>query len=63
MTRFRKRPKLVTYIEGPFYSGSEESPKADRKALRDRVYGKMCELAKNSDIEMIKYIKKEENDG
>jgi 1-acyl-sn-glycerol-3-phosphate acyltransferase len=62
-TRFRKRPKLVTYIEGPFYSGSEESPKADRKVLRDRVYRKMCELAKNSDIEMIKYIKKEENDG
>ena len=54
---------MVTYIEGPFYSGTEASPKADRKALRDQVYAKMCELAKNSDIEVIKYIKKEENDG
>lgn len=62
-TRFRKRPRLVTYIEGPFYPEKEGSPKQNRKLLRDRVYSKMCELAENSDIEVIQYIKKEENDG
>lgn len=62
-TRFRKRPRLITYIDGPFFPESEGSPKANRKALRDKVYNRMCELAKNSDIEIIKYIKKEEKDG
>ena len=62
-TKIRKRPKLVTYIEGPFYPDKEGSPKVNRKALRDQVYTKMCELAKNSDIDVIQYIKKEENNG
>ena len=62
-TRFRKRPKMVTYIDGPFYAEKEGSPKANRKSLRDNVYTKMCELAKKSDIEVIQYIKKEEKDG
>ena len=59
-SRIFKRPKLITYIEGPFFPDTEGNPKSRRKALRDRVYEKMCELASNSDIEVIKYVKKSE---
>ena len=62
-TPLRKRPKLITYIDGPFFPETEGNPKANRKALRDSVYLKMCELAANSDVEIIQYIKKEEKDG
>ncbi|MBP5533415.1 MAG: 1-acyl-sn-glycerol-3-phosphate acyltransferase [Lachnospiraceae bacterium] len=62
-TRFRKRPKMVTYIEGPFYPEKEGSPKVNRKRLRDKVYACMCELASNSDVNVIEYIKKEEKNG
>lgn len=54
---------MVTYIEGPFYPEKEGSPKVNRKLLRDKVYARMCELAKNSDVNVIEYIKKEENNG
>ena len=60
---FRKRPRMVTYIEGPFFAGGEASLKERRKALRDAVYSKMCELARNSDIDVIRYVKKEEFNG
>ena len=63
-TKIRKTPKLITYIEGPFFPPEDGIPKQRRKVLRDEVYAKMCELAQNSDIEVIKYIKKTEvNDG
>lgn len=62
-TRFRKRPKMVTYIDGPFFPEKEGSAKANRKQLRDKVYSKMCELAEKSDVSVIRYIKKEENNG
>ncbi|MBQ9468125.1 MAG: hypothetical protein IJU52_03875 [Clostridia bacterium] len=57
--RFSKRPKIVTYIEGPFFPEDPEHPRAARKALRDRIYRTMTDLASRSDVEMIKYIKKE----
>ena len=62
-TGFRKRPRMVTYIEGPFWADEGAAPKDRRRALRDAVYSKMCELAENSDIEVIRYIKKEEFNG
>ncbi len=62
-TRFRKRPKMITYIDGPFFPDTEGAPRVCRKQLRDRVYEKMCEFAENSDYEAIKYIKKEEENG
>lgn len=55
---FRK-PKIVTYIDGPFYP-DETLRKADRiRDLRDRVYAAMCERAKNSDTEYVRYVRKE----
>ena len=59
--RFSKKPRVVTYIDGPFYANTDLSPKEQRKHLRDQVYECMCERAKNSNVEYIKYIKKEED--
>ena len=59
---FQKRGKkgfrVVTYIDGPFES-NEENLKLKRKDLRDKIYNTMVERSKNSNIELIEYIKKE----
>ena len=54
-----KKPAQVTYIDGPFYPDMELPPVKRRKKLRDQVYEAMCRLAKNSNIEVIKYIRKD----
>ena len=50
--------KIVTYIDGPFYSNRELTQKQSQKDLRDRIYNCMVERSKNSNIEHIKYIHK-----
>ena len=62
-TRFLKRPKMVTYIDGPFFAPDGAEQKAKKKALRDAVYARMCALSKHSDVEVIRYIRKENPDG
>ena len=49
--------KIVTYIDGPFFPDEGLSPKEAQKNLRDKIYNKMVERSKNSNIEYIKYIK------
>ena len=53
------KPRIVTYVEGPFYPDEALKPAERRKDLRDRIYIKMCELAENSTVEKIRYIKKD----
>lgn len=55
--------KIVTYIDGPFFANKELILKEQQQDLRDRVYRCMVERSKNSDIEIIKYIKRGENNG
>jgi len=57
--RFSKKPKIVTYIDGPFYPDSSLSPRAAKAELRDRVYAAMCERAKSSTVRWIEYKKLE----
>lgn len=57
--KFSKNPKIITYIDGPFFPDKNLSSKEQRKNLRDRVYKAMVERSKNNDIELIKYIKLE----
>ena len=57
--RFSKKPKIVTYIDGPFFPNKDLSPKAQRIELRNQIFSCMCERAKNSTVEWIKYVKKE----
>lgn len=67
--RFSKKPKIVTYIDGPFYANPDLSPKEQRRHLQEQVYECMCERSKNSSVTFIEYIKsngenaqKEENE-
>lgn len=54
-----KTPRIITYIDGPFYPDEKLPQKQRVKDLRDRVYETMCKRAENSDTEYIRYIKKE----
>ncbi len=57
--RFSKQPRIVTYVDGPFYPDEKLPAKEQKTELRDRIYNTMCERAKNSNYEIIKYIRKE----
>ena len=56
-----KKPRIVTYVDGPFFPNKELSFKAQRTDLRNQVYSCMCERAKNSTVNFIQYIKKDDN--
>lgn len=57
--RFSKRPKMVTYVDGPFYPAPDAPPKQQRQQLRDAVYARMKERAKQNTVCVIHYEKKE----
>ena len=61
--RFSKKPRIVTYIDGPFYPDETLPFSLRRKDLRDRVHGAMCERAALSDTVWIEYKKMEEKNG
>ncbi len=56
--RFTDFPRMVTYVDGPFFPNTELPPKERRKDLRDRVYRTMTERSLLSDVERIRYIKR-----
>ena len=53
--------KMVSYIDGPFYPDMSLNKKDAQNKLRDIVYEKMVERAKNSNVEVVKYIKNIDN--
>ena len=57
--RNKNRVQIVSYIDGPFFPNNELSEKEASMELRNAVYGTMTERCLNSNIEVIKYIKKE----
>ena len=57
--RFSKKVRVVTYIDGPFYANTDLSLKEQRKHLRDQVYECMCDRAKLSNVEVIRYERRE----
>lgn len=61
--RFSKKPKIVTYIDGPFFPDTNLSTKEQKADLRNRIYECMCKRSENSNVVIIKYIKREENNG
>lgn len=61
--RWSKKPRIVTYIDGPFYPDESLPARARKKDLRDRVYACMCERAKLSTVTRIQYMKKEHDNG
>ena len=58
--RFGKKPRTVTYLDGPFYPDESLSPRAQAQDLRDRIHAAMTARAQESDCEYIRYVKKEE---
>lgn len=58
----KKKPRMTTYLDGPFYPDMELPLKQRRKKLRDQVYEQMCRRAENSNVEVIKYIRQSEDD-
>jgi 1-acyl-sn-glycerol-3-phosphate acyltransferase len=58
--KYFSRPKMLTFVDGPFYPDPNLSPTEARKKLRDQVYNVMVErVTKYSTYEYIKYVKKE----
>jgi len=54
-----KKPRVVSYIDGPFFP-SPDVPKRERaEELRGRIYQKMKERSSLSDCEYIRYLPKE----
>ncbi len=61
--RLSKKPKIVTYIDGPFFADETLSQKERKQDLRNKVYNQMCLRAKNSNVVQIQYIKKDDENG
>lgn len=58
--RFFKKPKIVTYADGPFYADPDLNEIDAAKQLRDIAYNTMCDrVSKYSTCEYIKYIKED----
>ena len=53
--------RMVSYIDGPFYPDMNLRKKEAQRKLRNIVYEKMLERAKNSNVEVVKYIKNIDN--
>lgn len=51
------KPRMITYVDGPFFSDETLKSKAAREKLRDEVYLAMKERAKNNNICMVRYEK------
>ena len=54
--------QIVMYIDGPFLPNMELNLKDRKEELRNKVYEKMLERSKNSNIEYIKYIREEKDE-
>lgn len=57
--RFGRKPRTVTYLDGPFYPDPQLPPRARAKALRDQIYETMVRRSRESDCAYIRYVKKE----
>lgn len=56
--RFSKTPRMLTYVDGPFFADETLPSKEQRKVLRDAVYEAMCARSSLNNVEVIQYIRK-----
>ena len=59
--RFRKKPGITIYVDGPFYPDGELSRKDRQKKLRDEIHAAMHKRASQNTVTYIDYQPKEEN--
>ncbi len=57
--RHRRTPRIVTYIDGPFYPDDTLPRKEQQRKLRDQAYVSMKRRAKENTAFLIKYVKAE----
>lgn len=57
--RFGRKPRAVTWLEGPFYPDESLPPRQQPVELRNRIYETMKARSRDSDYEYIRYVKKE----
>ncbi len=50
-----RRPKIVVYIDGPFYANPDARKKDEQKRLHDEIFACMTMRSQNSDYEYIRY--------
>lgn len=60
--KFGKGPKIVTYVDGPFYPDKSLSVKNAKEKLHSEVITAMKKRSENNTVELVKYIKKDETD-
>lgn len=58
--RKKNKVKIVSYVDGPFLTDKELTIKEQQQKLRNEIYNCMVNRSKNSNIEVIKYLKKED---
>lgn len=58
----RRQPDVTVYVDGPFYPDSTLSDRAQAQELRDRIHAVMVSHAKESDLDRIRYVKREEGE-
>ena len=60
LERKNRKPKIVIYVDGPFYPNKDLKLRQAQEELRDRVYECMVNRSKASNVEYIKYMKIED---
>ena len=58
--KIRQKPRIVTYLDGPFYAEKSLPLKERMQQLREKIYAKMLERSKESDCEYVRYLRKGE---
>lgn len=59
--KWRKTPRIVTFVDGPFYPDAALGSRDARRSLRDEVYQTMTQRATSSNQVVVEYIKQEDN--
>ena len=57
-----QKVKIVTYIDGPFYADKTKNRVEQRQDLRNQVYDAMVKRSLCSNVEVIRYERRKEND-
>ena len=58
--RFFGTPRMVTYVDGPFYPDGSLSAKQAKETLRNAAFEAMEKRSGNSDAEYIRYVRAED---
>lgn len=55
--RFSKTPRIVTYVDGPFFADQQKSAKEQKAMLRQQVYETMVKRSNSNTVTLIEYVK------